>query len=123
MIKVYERSDLKNAIDRISYLLSCEEQREINGLHSLTFTMKVDNQSVKYFNEDDNTKYLFKIDGRFYYFISKDLDTDTQQIKVICRSVITLMDKLIFIPIYPIQVNQTAEKVMKYVVESFQNIE
>lgn len=123
MIKVYERSDLKNAIDRISYLLSCEEQREINGLHSLTFTMKVDNQSVKYFNEDDNTKYLFKIDGRFYYFISKDLDTDTQQIKVICRSVITLMDKLIFIPIYPIQVNQTAEKVMRYVLDTFQNIE
>lgn len=124
MLKVYERTDLKNKIDEIEYdLLTCEEHQEINGLFSLTFTLPTYSEYKKYFNEDDSTKYLFEIDKRLYYFISKDLDTDTQQINITCRSVITLMDKFIFIPIYPIQVAQTAKSVMQFTLENYQDLE
>ena len=124
MLKVYERTDLKNKIDEIeSDLLTCEEHQEINGLFSLTFTLPTYSEYKKYFNEDDSTKYLFEIDKRLYYFISKDLDTDTQQINITCRSVITLMDKFIFIPIYPIQVAQTAKSVMQFTLENYQDLE
>lgn len=124
MLKVYERTDLKNKIDEIEYdLLTCEEHQEINGLFSLTFTLPTYSEYKKYFNEDDSTKYLFEIDKRLYYFISKDLDTDTQQINITCRSVITLMDKFIFIPIYPIQVAQTAKSVMTFTLENYQDLE
>lgn len=124
MLKVYERTDLKNKIDEIEYdLLTCEEHQEINGLFSLTFTLPTYSEYKKYFNEDDSTKYLFEIDKRLYYFISKDLDTDTQQINITCRSVITLMDKFIFIPIYPIQVAQTAKSVMQFTLDNYQDLE
>ena len=124
MLKVYERTDLKNKIDEIEYdLLTCEEHQEINGLFSLTFTLPTYSEYKKYFNEDDSTKYLFEIDKRLYYFISKDLDTDTQQINITCRSVITLMDKFIFIPIYPIQVAKTAKDVMTFTLETYQDLE
>ena len=124
MLKVYEQTDLKNKIDEIEYdLLTCEEHQEINGLFSLTFTLPTYSEYKKYFNEDDSTKYLFEIDKRLYYFISKDLDTDTQQINITCRSVITLMDKFIFIPIYPIQVAQTAKSVMQFTLDNYQDLE
>ena len=123
MIKVYDKQDLKNNIDTIEELLICDEHMEINGLYSLNFSVPSSSEYKKYFNEEDATKYLFSIENRLYYFITKDLDTDKQQINITCRSVITLMDKLIFIPIYPIQVAKTAKMVMEYVVSDFQDEE
>lgn len=123
MIRVYNRNDLNNRVDDIIELLECNEHLEINGLNSLTFSIPAKSESKKYFVEDDATKYIFSINNRFYYFILKELDTDNQKINIECRAVLTLMDKLVFIPIYPIQVAQTPKSVMQYVLDNFQDLD
>lgn len=125
MIKIFNNKNLKTKVAEIdaSELLSCILHEEINGLYSLTFSIPLNSIYKLYLNDDNNTEYLFQVKNEFYYFINKNIDTDTQQIEVVCRHVITLLDKLIYIPIYPIQVNQSAPDVLTYILNNFQDEE
>ena len=124
MIKIFNNKNLKTKVAEIdaSELLSCVLHEEINGLYSLTFSIPLNSIYKSYLDDENNTEYLFQVKNEFYYFINKNIDTDTQQIEIVCRHVITLLDKLIYIPIYPIQVNQSAADVLTYILNNFQNI-
>lgn len=125
MIKIFNNKNLKTKVAEIdaSELLSCVLHEEINGLYSLTFSIPLNSIYKSYLDDENNTEYLFQVKNEFYYFINKNIDTDTQQIEIVCRHVITLLDKLIYIPIYPIQVNQSAADVLTYILNNFQNEE
>lgn len=114
--RVFDSSDFNlnsYGLGLIEDTIQLTEHQEINGLYSLNFSIPSDSPNKVYLETDDITQYLFAIEDRIYYPIEINHNTDSQIIEVSCRSVITLLDKYIFVNIYPIQVNVNCKSVME----------
>ena len=115
-LEVYERNENSTLVKTgiILDTIDLVEHREINGLWSLDFSIPSSSNNAMYLtSSNDKTKFLFKIDGRYYYPIEVLSDTDAQIIRATCRHVITLLDKYIFINIFPIKVNTNCKEIME----------